>query len=100
MKVGIYTLKNALQIAKNKELDLVEINSKIDPPICKILEYKKFLYEQKKKQKLIKKVFTKEIRIGPQTNIHDIEFKIKNAKKFLKSKEKVKISILFKGRSI
>ncbi|WGH27032.1 MAG: translation initiation factor IF-3 [Candidatus Bostrichicola ureolyticus] len=104
IKVGIYTLKNALQIAKNKELDLVEINSKIDPPICKILEYKKFLYEQKKKQKLIKlkqyKVFTKEIRIGPQTNIHDIEFKIKNAKKFLKSKEKVKISILFKGRSI
>ncbi|WGH26337.1 MAG: translation initiation factor IF-3 [Candidatus Bostrichicola ureolyticus] len=104
VKIGIYTLKNALKIAKYNELDLVEINSKTDPPICKILEYKKFLYEQKKKQKLIKlkqdKVIIKEIRLGPQTNIHDIEFKIKNAKKFLKDKEKVKISIFFKGRSI
>lgn len=102
--IGIYPFSKALQIAKEQELDLVEINSKTDPPICRILEYKKFLYEQKKKQKQLKskqdKVITKEIRIGSQTDIHDREFKIKSAKKFLNSKEKVRFSILFKGRSI
>lgn len=102
--MGIYNIHKALELAKIKELDLVQINSKTNPPICRILEYKKFLYEKKKKQKLIKlkqdKVITKEIRLGPQTGIHDIEFKMKSAKKFLISKEKVKFSIFFKGRSI
>lgn len=82
----------------------MEINSKTHPPICKILEYKKFLYEQKKKKKFLRhkqdKIVTKEIRLSPYTGEHDLEFKIKNAKKFLQSKEKVKFTILFKGRSI
>lgn len=104
VEVGIYYTKEALKIASNNEMDLVEINPKSNPPICKILEYKKFLYEQKKKQKQFKtkqdKVSTKEIRLGPQTSDHDLKFKIKNSKKFLESKEKVKFSLFFKGRSI
>lgn len=104
VNIGIYTLSTALKLAKDLELDLVEINPKTDPPICRILEYKKFLYEQKKKKKQIKskqdKIITKEIRLGPQTGDHDREFKVKSAEKFLKSREKVKFSIFFKGRSI
>jgi translation initiation factor IF-3 len=83
---------------------LVEINKKINPPICKILDYKKFLFEIKKRKKNIKskqnKIIIKEIRISPQTDDHDVKFKIKNAKKFLQTKEKVKFTIFFKGRSI
>ncbi|XOD69710.1 MAG: translation initiation factor IF-3 [Flavobacteriales bacterium AspAUS03] len=104
VEAGVYALPKALQIARTQDLDLVEINPKTNPPICRILEYKKFLYEQKKKQKQLKakqeKVITKEIRLGPQTGDHDREFKIKSAERFLKSKEKVKFSIFFKGRSI
>ncbi|ABS30507.1 MAG: translation initiation factor IF-3 [Candidatus Sulcia muelleri] len=102
IKNGIYSLKEALAIAYNIGLDLVEINSKTDPPICRILEYKKFLYEQKKKKKKYKqeKIITKELRLSPQICEHDTLFKIKHAEKFLKSKEKVKFTIFFKGRSI
>lgn len=101
---GIYSLKEALVIAQDLELDLVEINPKLDPPVCKILDYKKFLYEQKKKQKQLKakqtKVVVKEIRFGPQTDEHDYEFKKKNARKFLEEGSKVKSLVFFKGRSI
>uniref|UniRef100_UPI0032B286D0 translation initiation factor IF-3 n=1 Tax=Candidatus Karelsulcia muelleri TaxID=336810 RepID=UPI0032B286D0 len=104
IKNGIYSLKDALNIAFNTGLDLVEINPKTDPPICIILEYKKYLYEQKKKQKQLKykqeKIITKEIRLSPQICEHDTFFKIKHAEKFLKTKKKVKFSIFFKGRSI
>lgn len=102
--IGLYSFSKALQIAQEQGLDLVEINPKTNPPICRILEYKRFLYEQKKKQKLLKakqeKIITKEIRLGPQTGDHDREFKIRSAEKFLKAKEKVRFSIFFKGRSI
>ena len=86
------------------ELDLVEISDKNDPPICKILDYKKFLYEQKKKQKKIKqnasKVVLKEIRFGPNTDQHDFDFKLRHGIKFLKDGAKLKAHVFFKGRSI
>ena len=86
------------------ELDLVEISPKASPPVCKILEYKKFLYEQKKREKALKskatKVIIKEIRFGPQTDEHDYEFKKKHAEKFLKEGAKLKAFVFFKGRSI
>ncbi len=86
------------------ELDLVEISPKADPPVCKIIDYKKFLYHQKKKQKEIKaktvKVVVKEIRFGPQTDDHDFNFKLRHAEKFLKDGAKVKAFVFFKGRSI
>ena len=94
----------ALNLAKNQGLDLVEISPKAVPPVCKILEYKKFLYEQKKREKALKsktsKVIIKEIRFGPQTDDHDYEFKKKHAKKFLKDGAKLKAFVFFKGRSI
>ena len=86
------------------ELDLVEISPKASPPVCKILDYKKFLYEQKKREKALKskasKVIIKEIRFGPQTDEHDYEFKKKHAVKFLKDGAKLKAFVFFKGRSI
>lgn len=86
------------------ELDLVEISPKADPPVCKIIDYSKFLYQQKKKQKEMKakavKVVVKEIRFGPQTDEHDFEFKLRHAEKFLKEGAKVKAYVFFKGRSI
>lgn len=86
------------------ELDLVEISPKAIPPVCKIMEYKKFLYEQKKREKALKskatKVIIKEIRFGPQTDEHDYEFKKKHAEKFLKEGAKLKAFVFFKGRSI
>lgn len=86
------------------ELDLVEISPKADPPVCKIIDYQKFLYHQKKKQKEIKaktqKVVIKEIRFGPQTDEHDFNFKLRHAEKFLKEGAKVKAFVFFKGRSI
>lgn len=86
------------------ELDLVEISPKADPPVCKIIDYSKFLYQQKKKQKEMKakavKVVVKEIRFGPQTDEHDFEFKLRHAEKFLKDGAKVKAYVFFKGRSI
>ncbi|WP_317235569.1 translation initiation factor IF-3 [Maribellus maritimus] len=101
---GIYPLREALRIADEMELDLVEISPKADPPVCKIIDYSKFLYQQKKKQKEMKakavKVVVKEIRFGPQTDEHDFNFKLKHAEKFLKDGAKVKAFVFFKGRSI
>ena len=104
VEVGVYTLNKALAIALDLELDLVEISPKAVPPVCKILEYKKFLYEQKKREKALKskatKVVIKEIRFGPQTDEHDYEFKKKHAIKFLSEGAKLKAFVFFKGRSI
>ena len=83
----IITLNKALMIAQSKGLDLVEISPKADPPVCKVIDYKKFVYDQKKKQKAIKqkaqKIIIKEIRFGPNTGEHDFDFKLKHAQKFL-----------------
>ena len=104
VEVGVYQLNKALAIAREMELDLVEISPKAAPPVCKILEYKKFLYEQKKREKALKskatKVTIKEIRFGPQTDEHDYEFKKKHAIKFLSEGAKLKAFVFFKGRSI
>ena len=93
-----------MNLAKELELDLVEISAKSDPPVCKIIDYKKFLYAQKKKQKEIKsktaKVVVKEIRFGPNTEEHDYNFKLNHAKKFLEDGSKLKAYVFFKGRSI
>jgi len=93
-----------LKFAEDQELDLVEISPKADPPVCKIIDYKKFLYQQKKKQKEMKakavKVVVKEIRFGPNTDEHDYNFKLKHAEKFLNEGAKVKAYVFFKGRSI
>ncbi len=91
-------------MAEDQQLDLVEISPNADPPVCKIIDYKKFLYEQKKRQKEIKskaqKVVVKEIRFGPNTDDHDFEFKLKHAEKFIAEGAKVKAYVFFKGRSI
>lgn len=91
-------------MAEQAGVDLVEISPQANPPVCKIMDYQKFLYEQKKKQKEIKaksaKVVVKEIRLGPQTDEHDFEFKSNHAIKFLKEGFKVKVDVFFKGRSI
>ncbi len=104
VEVGVYNLNKALSLAREMELDLVEISPKASPPVCKILEYKKFLYEQKKREKTLKskatKVIIKEIRFGPQTDEHDYEFKKKHAIKFLTEGAKLKAFVFFKGRSI
>lgn len=101
---GIFALRDALKLAEELELDLVEISPKAEPPVCKIIDYSKFLYQQKKKQKEIKaktvKVVIKEIRFGPQTDEHDFNFKLRHAEKFLKEGAKVKAFVFFKGRSI
>lgn len=104
VEVGIYSTYEALKIAEEQGLDLVEISPNATPPVCKITDYKKFLYQQKKKQKEIKaktaKVIVKEIRFGPQTDDHDYNFKLKHAIKFLQDGAKVKAYVFFKGRSI
>lgn len=104
MEVGVYSLNKALALSRELELDLVEISPNATPPVCKILEYKKFLYEQKKRDKALKskatKVIIKEIRFGPQTDEHDYEFKKKHAEKFLKDGAKLKAFVFSKGRSI
>ncbi|MGB0367407.1 MAG: translation initiation factor IF-3 [Flavobacteriaceae bacterium] len=104
VEIGVYSLNEALKIAQELELDLVEISPNANPPVCKILEYKKFLYEQKKREKALKskatKVVIKEIRFGPNTDEHDYEFKKKHAEKFLKEGAKLKAFVFFKGRSI
>ena len=93
-----------MRIANEQELDLVEISPNADPPVCKVMDYKKFLYEQKKRDKAIKskatKVIVKEIRFGPNTDDHDYAFKKKHAEKFLKEGAKLKAFVFFKGRSI
>nr|WP_180321190.1 translation initiation factor IF-3 [Capnocytophaga genosp. AHN8471] len=101
---GVYPTRKALEIANELELDLVEISPNATPPVCKVIDYKKFLYEQKKREKEMKakatKVVIKEIRFGPQTDDHDYEFKKKHGEKFLKEGSKVKAYVFFKGRSI
>ena len=93
-----------MRMADEMELDLVEISPNADPPVCKITDYQKFLYHQKKKQKEIKekshKIVTKEIRFGPNTDDHDFNFKLKHAQKFLEEGAKLKAYVFFKGRSI
>ena len=104
VEVGVYSLRDARDKAAEIGLDLVEISPTADPPVCKIIEYKKFLYEQKKRDKVIKakatKVVVKESRFGPQTDDHDYDFKKKHAEKFLKEGAKLKAYVFFKGRSI
>lgn len=101
---AVYSIKEAIQMADDQGLDLVEISPKAKPPVCKIIDYKKFLYEQKKKQKELKskqvKVVVKEIRFGPNTDDHDFNFKLNHAKKFLGDGSKVKAYVFFKGRTI
>ncbi|MFS4449627.1 translation initiation factor IF-3 [Maribacter sp. 2307UL18-2] len=104
VEVGVYPLAKAMEIASEAGLDLVEISPKANPPVCKVIDYKKFLYEQKKREKAMKakasKVVVKEIRFGPNTDDHDYEFKKKHAEKFLKDGAKLKAYVFFKGRSI
>lgn len=104
IEVGVYPLAEAMAKSEELGLDLVEISPKAIPPVCKIIDYKKFLYEQKKREKVMKakasKVVVKEIRFGPNTDDHDYEFKKKHAEKFLKDGAKLKAYVFFKGRSI
>ncbi len=102
--MDIYSREDAIKIAKEQGLDLVEISPKADPPVCKVIDYSKFKYEQKKKQKEIKskahKTVVKEIRFGPNTDDHDFNFKLKHAEKFLKEGAKVRAYVHFVGRTI
>lgn len=104
VEMGIYGIREAREKAEELGLDLVEISPTADPPVCKIMDYKKFLYEQKKRDKAMKakatKVVVKEIRFGPNTDDHDYDFKKKHAEKFLKDGAKLKAYVFFKGRSI
>ncbi len=100
----VVPIRQALAMADEMELDLIEISPKADPPVCRIADYQKFLYQQKRKAKEIKakqvKVVVKEIRFGPQTDDHDYNFKLKHAENFIKEGAKVKASVFFRGRSI
>jgi len=104
VEMGVYPIARAMEMANEQELDLVEISPNANPPVCKIIDYKKFLYEQKKRDKALKakatKVIIKEIRFGPQTDDHDYDFKKRHAEKFLKEGAKLKAYVFFKGRSI
>ncbi|WP_262482166.1 translation initiation factor IF-3 [Aquimarina agarilytica] len=104
VEIGVYDTRKALRLAEEQELDLVEISPNAVPPVCKIMDYKKFLYEQKKRDKALKskatKVVVKEIRFGPNTDEHDYAFKKKHAEKFLQEGAKLKAYVFFKGRSI
>lgn len=104
VQIGVYDIQDALKIAEEQGLDLVEISPTADPPVCKVTDYSKFKYEQKKKQKEIKakaqKTVLKEIRFGPNTDDHDFDFKLKHAINFLKEGAKVKAYVQFVGRTI
>lgn len=104
IEAGVYPIAKARELAQEQGLDLVMISEKAVPPVCRVVEYKKFLYEQKKKEKELKakqqKVVVKEIRFGPQTDDHDYEFKKRHAKAFLEEGSKLKAYVFFKGRSI
>jgi translation initiation factor IF-3 len=104
IEADVMSIQDALKLADSLELDLVEISPNADPPVCKIVDYQKFLYQQKKKQKEIKakasKVVVKEIRFGPNTDDHDYNFKLKHAMRFLDEGAKVRAYVFFKGRSI
>ena len=101
---GVYPFEQALKMAQDMSLDLVEISASADPPVCRIVDYKKFLYDLKKKQKEIKAkaatVEMKEIRFGPNTDEHDVNFKLKHARKFLEEGHKIKAFVFFRGRTI
>jgi translation initiation factor IF-3 len=101
---GIFSLREAMDLADKMDLDLVEISPNAEPPVCKVIDYQKFLYQQKKKQKEMQsktqKMIIKEIRFGPNTDDHDYNFKLKHAEKFLEEGNKVKAYVFFKGRSI
>ena len=101
---GVYSISEALRMAQSQDLDLIEISPSAVPPVCRIADYQKFLYQQKKRQKEQKaksvKIVVKEIRFGPQTDDHDYNFKLKHAKSFLEEGAKVKAYVFFKGRSI
>jgi len=104
VQIGIYNLRDALRLAEEQDLDLVEISPTANPPVCKVVDYKKFLYEKKKKAKEVKansaKIVVKEIRLGPNIDDHDFNFKLKHAIRFLEEGAKVKVDVFFKGRSI
>jgi translation initiation factor IF-3 len=104
VEVGVYSVQEALKMAQEQQLDLVEISPNADPPVCKIIDYNKFLYEKKKKEKEMKAKSkaseVKEIRFTPNTDDHDFDFKAKHAEKFLKEGNKVKAYVQFKGRAI
>jgi translation initiation factor IF-3 len=104
VEVGVYAIQDALRMAHEQELDLVEISPQADPPVCKIIDYNKFLYEKKKKEKEMKakskSAEVKEIRFTPGTDDHDFDFKAKHAENFLKEGNKVKAYVQFKGRAI
>ena len=104
VEMGVYSIQDAMRIAEEQELDLVEISPTAVPPVCKVLDYQKYCYQLKKKAKEAKanaaKVVVKEIRFGPQTDDHDYEFKLRHAKEFLQEGSKVKSYVFFKGRSI
>jgi translation initiation factor IF-3 len=104
VEVGVYSIQDALRMAQDQALDLVEISPNADPPVCKIIDYNKFLYEKKKKEKEMKAKSkaseVKEIRFTPNTDDHDFDFKAKHAEKFLKEGDKVKAYVQFKGRAI
>jgi len=104
IETAVMSIQDALKLADQRELDLVEISPNADPPVCRIVDYQKFLYQQKKKQKEIKaktaRVVVKEIRFGPNTDDHDYNFKLKHAMKFLEEGAKVRAYVFFKGRSI
>jgi translation initiation factor IF-3 len=101
---GVYSTAEALRMARDQDLDLIEISPNADPPVCRISDYQKFIYQQKKRQKEQKaksvKIIVKEIRFGPQTDDHDYNFKLKHAQSFLEEGAKVKAYVFFKGRSI
>lgn len=104
IETQVMSIQDALKLADKMELDLVEISPNADPPVCKIIDYQKYLYQQKKKQKEIKaktvKVTVKELRFGPNTDDHDYNFKLKHAIRFLEEGAKVRAYVFFKGRSI
>jgi len=104
ISTGIYYTSQVLQWAKDLEMDLVEISPNVDPPVCKIIDFKKFVYDRKKKEKELKaktaKTVIKEIRFGPNTDDHDFEFKVKHGLKFLEEGSKIKAYVQFKGRAI
>ena len=104
VQVGIYSIEDAKRIAREQELDLVEISPNANPPVCKVIDYKKFLYEKKRKEKEMKanakQSEVKEVRFTPGTDDHDFDFKAKHAEKFLKDGNKVKAYVQFKGRAI
>ena len=104
VEMGVYRIEEALRIAEDQQLDLVEISPNAVPPVCRVIDYQKFLYQQRKRQKDQKakstKIVIKEIRFGPQTDDHDYNFKLKHAKEFLEDGNKVRAYVFFRGRSI